>query len=99
MKDACPAPSKSKIKINKWLSVPRIKDYEKFLVEWHGLTKALRAYYEEHTEDEAVIKAMNMKFLEIFYLRPYMEDDFYEEFYRRLEECRLFLEEMHIVLM
>ena len=92
LKDACPAPSKSKIKINKWLGIPRIKEYEKFLVEWHDLTKMLRAYYEEHHEEDAVIKTINMKFLEIFYLTPYVEDDFYQEFYGRLDKMKRFLE-------
>ena len=68
LKDACPAPNKSKVKINKWLNIPHLRDYEKFLVEWHGLTKRLRAFYVECEQDEAVIKAINMKFLQIFYL-------------------------------
>lgn len=97
LKDACPAPSKSKVKINKWLGVPRIKDYEKFLVEWHDLTKTLRAYYEEHTEEEAVIKAINMKFLELFYLTPYKQEDFYEEFYYRYGQMKEFLGKFSIL--
>ena len=91
LKDACPAPNKSKVKINKWLGIPNIKAYEKFLVEWHGLTKKLRAYYGEHLEDEKVIKAINMKFLQIFYLTPYEEMDFYQEFDERTNEMTMFL--------
>lgn len=96
LKDACPAPSKSKVKINKWLGVPRLKDYEKFLVEWHGLTKGLRAFYAEHSEEEAIIKAINMKFLQIFYLTPYEGEDFYEEFQKRYVEMTKFLERIGI---
>ena len=91
LKDACPAPNKSKVKINKWLNVPRLKDYEKFLVEWHGLTKSLRAFYVEQEQGEAVIKAINMKFLQIFYLNPYGGDDFYAEFEMRMNEMQNFL--------
>lgn len=90
LKDACPAPNKSKVKINKWLNVPNLKSYEKFLVEWHGLTKMLRGYYAEHMEDEAIIKAINMKFLQIFYLTPYSEDDFYLEFETRMTQMKDF---------
>ena len=32
LKEACPAKNKTKIKINKWLGVPRIKDYEKSFI-------------------------------------------------------------------
>lgn len=97
LKDACPAPNKSKIKINKWLNVPNLKAYESFLVEWHGLTKMLREYYGEHMEDEAVIKAVNMKFLQIFYLTPYMEEEFYQDFEKRMEEMNRFLETLGIL--
>ena len=91
LKDACPAPNKSKVKINKWLSIPRLKDYEKFLVEWHGLTKSLRALYVEQEQEETVIKAINMKFLQIFYLTPYEDDDFYKMFYDRFHDMKIFL--------
>lgn len=85
LKDACPAPNKSKVKIAKWLGVPNLKVYEKFLVEWHGLTKKLRGFYAEHSEEENAIKAINMKFLQTFYLTAYA-DDFYQEFGKRMEE-------------
>ena len=91
LKDACPAPNKSKVKINKWLGVPNLKAYEEFLVEWHGLTRRLRALYAENMEDEAVIKAINMKFLQTFYLTPYDTEDFYEEFENRKEEIEKLL--------
>lgn len=91
LKDACPAKEKSKIKINKWLNVPRIKDYEKFLVEWHGLTKALRGYFAEHMEDEAVNKAINMQCLQLFYMTGYETDDFYTAFSERMESMKDFL--------
>lgn len=92
LKDGCPAPNKSKVKINRWLNVPRIKNYEKFLVEWHGLTKELRGYLSENGENEAVNKAINMKFLQIFYMTAYDTEDFYIEFERRLKEMKAFLE-------
>ena len=91
LKDACPAPNKSKVKINKWLGVPRIKDYEKFLVTWHGLTKDLRELLVAQQENEAVAKAVNLQFLQIFYLTSYEGADFYEEFATRMEKMRGFL--------
>lgn len=91
LKDACPAPNKSKVKINKWLQVPNLKAYEKFLVEWHGLTKMLRGFFGEHMEEDALIKALNMKFLQIFYLTPYEEEDFYAAFENRMTQWKVFL--------
>ena len=95
LKDACPAPNKSKVKIQKWLQIPQLKQYEDFLVQWHRLTKMLREYYGEHTEDEAVIKAVNMKFLQVFYLTAYAED-FYADFGRRYEQMQQFLQMLGI---
>lgn len=96
LKDACLAPNKSKIKINKWLGVPNLKSYEKFLVEWHELTKKIREYYVERIQDENVIKAINMKFLQIFYLMPYVEDDFYVAIQMRMGEMKSFLSDLGI---
>ena len=96
LKDACPASNKSKVKISKWLGVPNLKSYEKFIVEWHGLTKMLRGIYAEYAQEEAVIKAINMKFLQTFYLMPYQTEDFYETFEERRKEMRNFLASLGI---
>lgn len=96
LKDACLAPNKSKVKINKWLGVPQLKSYEKFLMEWHDLTKRIRTYFAENAQDETVIKAINMKFLQTFYLTPYEEEDFYETFAKRMDEIKTLLNALKI---
>lgn len=82
----CPAQNKTKMKVNKWLGVPRIKDYENFLVNWHNLTKTLRSFLTENAQDQAVTKTINLKFLEIFYMTPFQGEDFYLEFKERQEK-------------
>ena len=94
LKDACPALNKSKIKIHKWLNTPNLKEYETFLVKWHALTKKLRAFYADAKQQEEIIKALNMKFLHIFYMTPYDEEDFYPSFYERLEQMNAFLHQL-----
>ncbi len=89
--EACLAEVKSKVKINKWLNVPKLKDYEAFLVKWHGLTKALREFYADNQGEDAIIKAINMKFLQIFYLTPYEQTDFYGQFEERFLQMMEFL--------
>ena len=98
LEDACPAPDKSKIKIDKWLNIPRITEYEKFLVKWHALTKGLRLFYEDNSENEAITKAVNMQFLQIFYLKPYREGNFYPQFEERMQQMDGFLGQLNIVL-
>lgn len=83
--DACPAKNKSKIKVKKWLDTEGLAEYEAFLVQWHGLTKALRQRLMARSDQEAEAKQMNLSFLQIFYMTPYEGADFYEEFYRRME--------------
>ena len=61
-----------------------MKSYEKFLVEWHALTKKIRSHYVENDVDEANMKKINMKFLQIFYLTPYEGDDFYQLIFERM---------------
>ena len=96
LEDACPVKNKSKMKINKWLNTPRIKEYEGFLIRWHVLTKGLRGFYAENTGEEAVIKAVNMQFLQIFYLTPYDNTDFYPQFDSRMESMNHFLQTLNI---
>lgn len=98
LEDACPAPDKSKVKIDKWLNIPRIAEYEKFLVKWHALTKGLRLFYEGNSENEAITKAVNMQFLQIFYLKPYTEENFYPQFEERMQQMDGFLGQLNIVL-
>lgn len=83
--DACPIPNKTKMKVGKWLEMPQPVSYEKFLVAWHSYVKAMRVLLEDHAEDEAYTKMLTLKFLEIFYLKPYEGEDFYEEFNKRME--------------
>ncbi len=90
LEGACPAPNKSKVKINKWLNVPRLKEYEQFLIQWHALTKSLRCFYGQNQENEALIKAINMQFLQIFYLTPYTSEDFYPQFRERMGKIQTF---------
>lgn len=82
LKDECPARGKTKVKVSKWLSQENIKDYQKYLVDWHNLTKAMRQEILS-SEDEAYKQQTTMLFLQLFFMKPYESDDFYKEFYSR----------------
>ncbi|WP_294787888.1 YkgJ family cysteine cluster protein [uncultured Eubacterium sp.] len=82
--DACPAKNKSKMKVSKWLEMDGMKDYERFLVKWHALTKSLRQIMQNCDEEEA--KRKNMLFLQMFYFTPVQQENFYDGFYERLEQ-------------
>lgn len=81
----CPAPNKNKVKIRKWIDMPDIKHYEKFITDWHYFLKPLQEYAMDFEHGEK-IKKLSMLILQQFYLKPYAADgDFYQEFYERLE--------------
>lgn len=87
LKDACPAKNKSKIKVSRWLDTEGLREYQQFLIRWHGFTKALRGKMQESTSDEKLLRQTNMLFLQIFYMKSYETEDleqFYKEFYSRL---------------
>lgn len=88
--DACPAKNKTKVKVEKWLGVPQIKKHQKFLVDWHNLTKRMRQLVVEELE-EKMAQQLSMAFLQMFYLKPYESEEFYEEFYGRLERFEVVL--------
>ena len=82
-------PFQDQSKKNGW--IPQIlKQYEKFVLDWHNfLLDVQEVFYE--TEDETLVKNLNMYVLSRFYYTPYKEDeDFYPQFYVRLEEAKSF---------
>lgn len=85
LEDACRMQNRTKIKIKKWLGIEMHPKYEKFLIVWHDLRKEIQAQIMERQLDEFTQK-VNVKFLEIFYQRPY---DTGQEFYSQFEERRL----------
>ena len=88
----CKKKNRSKIKVKKWLDTPNLKQYEKFVLDWHNfLLDVQEVFYE--TEDETLIKNLNMYVLSRFYYTPYKEEeDFYPQFYVRLEEAKKLLD-------
>ena len=80
---ACPGRERSKIKIETWLEIPDQKGYDNFLLAWHEL----RGRFAEklgRTADEQEQKALNLFFLNLFYVAPYDDgEDFFGQFQER----------------
>ncbi len=89
----CSYPDKTKVKIKKWLEIPEIGKYEAYIRTWHSVLKEARGIVKE-TQNDAVIKNLNMYLLKQFYIKPYdyfaagEGEDFYQQFDRRLEEAK-----------
>ncbi len=81
----CHNTSATKIKISKWLETPALNTYERFLVDWHYFLNDVEGIIK-NTQDEKLIKNLNLCILNGFYIRKYNENmDFYQQFYERLK--------------
>ncbi len=87
LENVCGKQSHSKVKIKKWLGISEMKQYEKFLVDWHYFRKELQQTIETADTTETV-KEINLKMLAVFYQTPYEETDFYEQFLMRLQNWK-----------
>ena len=82
----CGRKNRSKIKVKKWLDIPRAEVYHNFVRDWHYfLLDVQEVLYD--TQEEQLIRNLNLYLLNRFYLQPYDEkQDFYIQFYERLQE-------------
>ena len=69
----------------KELDTPNLKDYETYIARWHGFLIQLQEYIAAHPESA---KAVSMGVLQRFYLTPYQTEEFYSEFFRRMDEAK-----------
>lgn len=87
----CKKTNRSKIKVKKWIDTPDLKNYEKFVSDWHYfLLDVQEVLYQ--AEDTELIKNLNLYVVNRFYMKGYEKNrDFYPQFYERLEEGRKLL--------
>lgn len=79
----CPYPVKAKVKVKKWIDTSDYSRYHEFVLRWHGFIKEMQSAVGTAEPEQA--RAICLKVLQIFYLQPYPENGFYEEFGRRIE--------------
>ncbi|MCI9217872.1 MAG: YkgJ family cysteine cluster protein [Dorea sp.] len=81
----CTKKDRTKVKVRKWIGIPDIKSYEKYILDWHDYLKELTGQILSPGGKQD-IKEIGMHVLQSFYVQPYdMEKDFYEQFYERLQ--------------
>lgn len=84
----CPKPDKSKVKVKKWVDTPNLKQYEKYVTDWHYfLEDAGKLVLESQDTDSP--RNLNLYILQSFYRKPYdKEQDFYAQFDIRLRDAK-----------
>lgn len=79
----CKKENRTKMKISKWLGIPKLKQYEEFVTDWHYFLNDVTENLKE-MKDEEMIKNAAMGLVRLFYLLPYdPQRDFYEQYYER----------------
>lgn len=86
----CKKENRTKVKISKWLGISNLEKYEDFVCRWHYLLKKLQSAASALDAEE--LKKWNMYFLNEFYMIPYTQEDFYEQFLKRYEKIKALLE-------
>lgn len=85
----CVRENRTKVKVRKWIDMPDMNSYEKFLLEWHDFLKYIEAAVAD-AEDEIFTKNLNIYVLQKFYVDDFGEnlEQFYEVFGKKLLETR-----------
>ncbi len=90
-KEGCIREKRTKVKVSKWLDTPELKKNQRYLSDWHDFRKQI-AEILNAMEDENQKKTITMFLLNTFFIQPYQPDDFYTQFYERLEKIRQVLQ-------
>ncbi len=93
LEGACQKENRTKVKIKKWLSIPEMEKNEMFLLTWHGIQKKVQELIQK-TEDEEMLKELNMYLLNLFYINPYPQEGFYQVFEERAHIAGKLLEKL-----
>lgn len=87
----CIHPSKSLVRVAKWIDVPDYEKNKQFLIAWHYFLNDVEEVIKS-TQDNTLIKNLNMYLLNNFYVKSYAGDrDFYEQFEERLAGAKKLL--------
>jgi Fe-S-cluster containining protein len=83
----CSNASETKVKVSKWIDTTDLEKNERFLTDWHYFLNDAEDMIKK-TQDENLIKNLNMYILRNFYIKKYdCETDFYSQLYERLREA------------
>ena len=84
----CKKENKSKVKVQKWINTPQLKENEKFIIDWHYFIKEIQQFLM-NSKDEQLSKKINLFLLNLFFAKPYEEErSFYEQFEERFLQAK-----------
>ena len=86
----CKKENRTKIKIKKWMDMPDLKTYDQYVCDWHYFLMDMENLIRRRKD---LMKKADMFILELFFLTSWHPDqDFYTQFYPRLDTGKKWLE-------
>ena len=75
----------AKIKVDKWIDTPQIKENQEYIYHWHNILKRVEKIMEEEKDDQ-VKNQFTLFFLNTFFVKPYdVNRGFYEQYKERIQ--------------
>lgn len=88
----CIKQNRTKVKVKKWIDTPDIEKNQKFIKAWHFFLKDIYKYILEKN-DETITKQINMFILQVFFVKKFEDEDFYQQFEDRLMTAKTLMNE------
>jgi hypothetical protein len=83
----CRNQKKTKIKVKKWIDAENLSKQEPYIADWHYFLKDVQEIIQSR-DNENLTNDLRMYVFQLFFVKAYRaEQDFYEQFYQRLEEA------------
>lgn len=90
----CINKTRTKVKVSKWIDSDPIAVNQKFINDWHYFLKNV-GQQTQNAPDEQTAKAIMMNILNVFFVTAYdVQQDFYPQFYERLDGTKRRLSEI-----
>lgn len=88
----CKNQNRTKVKVKKWIDIPDLKENTEYVLKWHNFVQEVQEKLMQ-VADEALFKKVNMFLLQHFFIERYgAEEDFYTQFYARIEKAKQVLQ-------
>lgn len=90
----CKQKNKTKVKVQKWIDTPDLKENEAFINRWHDMLKRFQQYVKQ-CENDQTVKTLSLFLLNLFYVKAYdTKRSFYDQFQERYEQAQRIVEAM-----
>lgn len=82
----CSNKNRSKIKVSKWIDTENLDEFEEYIDNWHFLIRDIQDNIGKFSPSEH--QKMNMKLLNLFFVMPFSENEFYSQCSNRIANMR-----------